>query len=302
MPVDYTEVMVTRRVYRTGEGEYYINKSACRLKDIVELFRDTGIGKDGYSIIGQGRIDEILSQKSEDRRGIFEEAAGIVKYRTRKEESEKRLSNMRDNLARVEDIIAELETQLEPLEKASETARRYLSLRDELRVLECSAFVLRSDRAKERIEEAQQLLTGLREAIANEEKRTEELSAAREQANEQTQTLENDVTAAHNAVLELTRETEERGRASLPCSVRKSPAWKRMFLRSIRMRTSKKPEARHWAMRFARTIGKLTPTAGRLSTFSANWLRRKKRRPPRRKRRAKPRNALKAIRARLSTP
>lgn len=210
LPVDYTEVMVTRRVYRTGEGEYYINKSACRLKDIVELFRDTGIGKDGYSIIGQGRIDEILSQKSEDRRGIFEEAAGIVKYRMRKEESEKRLSNMRDNLARVEDIIAELETQLEPLEKASETARRYLSLRDELRVLECSAFVLRSDRAKERIEEAQQLLTGLREAIANEEKRTEELSAAREQANEQTQTLENDVTAAHNAVLELTRETEAR--------------------------------------------------------------------------------------------
>ena len=210
LPVDYTEVMVTRRVYRTGEGEYYINKSACRLKDIVELFRDTGIGKEGYSIIGQGRIDEILSQKSEDRRGIFEEAAGIVKYRTRKEESEKRLSNMRDNLARVEDIITELETQHEPLQTASETARRYLSLRDELRVLECSAFVLRSDRAKERIEEAQQLLTGLREAIANEEKRTEELSAAREQANAQTQTLENDVTAAHDAVLELTRETEAR--------------------------------------------------------------------------------------------
>ena len=106
LSVDYTEVMITRRVYRSGEGEYYINKSACRLKDIVELFRDTGVGKEGYSIIGQGRIDEILSQKSEDRRGIFEEAAGIVKYRTRKEESEKRLANMRDNLSRVEDIIA----------------------------------------------------------------------------------------------------------------------------------------------------------------------------------------------------
>ena len=101
LSVDYTEVMITRRVYRSGEGEYYINKSACRLKDIVELFRDTGVGKEGYSIIGQGRIDEILSQKSEDRRGVFEEAAGIVKYRTRKEESEKRLSNMRDNLSRV---------------------------------------------------------------------------------------------------------------------------------------------------------------------------------------------------------
>ena len=210
LSVDYTEVMITRRVYRSGEGEYYINKSACRLKDIVELFRDTGVGREGYSIIGQGRIDEILSQKSEDRRGVFEEAAGIVKYRTRKEESEKRLSNMRDNLSRVEDIIAELESQLEPLEKASETARRYLNLRDELRVLECSAFVLRSDRAKERIAEAEQLLTGLKEAIASEEKRADELSAQREKANEGAQKLENEVTAAHDAVLELTRETEAR--------------------------------------------------------------------------------------------
>ena len=206
LSVDYTEVMITRRVYRSGEGEYYINKSACRLKDIVELFRDTGVGKEGYSIIGQGRIDEILSQKSEDRRGVFEEAAGIVKYRTRKEESEKRLSNMRDNLSRVEDIIAELESQLEPLEKASETARRYLNLRDELRVLECSAFVLRSDRAKERIAEAEQLLTGLKEAIASEEKRADALSEQREKANEGAQKLENEVTAAHDAVLELTRE------------------------------------------------------------------------------------------------
>ena len=210
LAVDYTEVMITRRVYRSGEGEYYINKSACRLKDIVELFRDTGVGREGYSIIGQGRIDEILSQKSEDRRGVFEEAAGIVKYRTRKEESEKRLSNMRENLSRVEDIIAELESQLEPLEKASETARRYLNLRDELRVLECSAFVLRSDRAKERIAEAEQLLTGMKEVIANEEKRADELSIQREKANESAQKHENEVTAAHDAVLELTRETEAR--------------------------------------------------------------------------------------------
>ena len=160
LAVDFAEVMITRRVYRSGEGEYYINKAACRLRDIIELFRDTGVGKEGYSIIGQGRIGEILSQKSEDRRGIFEEAAGIVKYRTRKEESEKRLSNMRDNLSRVEDIISELESQLEPLAKASETARHYLALRDELRVLECSSFVLRSDRARERIDDAQRMLDG----------------------------------------------------------------------------------------------------------------------------------------------
>lgn len=210
LPVDFAEVMITRRVYRSGEGEYYINKAACRLRDIVELFRDTGVGKEGYSIIGQGRIGEILSQKSEDRRGIFEEAAGIVKYRTRKEESEKRLANMRENLSRVEDIIAELEGQLEPLAKASETARHYLALRDELRVLECSSFVLRSDRAKERIAEAEAMLTGLREAIAQEETRAGELTAARDAANEKSQALEEQVSKAHESVLELTREKEAR--------------------------------------------------------------------------------------------
>ncbi|MBR4039327.1 MAG: chromosome segregation protein SMC [Clostridia bacterium] len=210
LPVDFTEVMITRRVYRSGEGEYYINKAACRLRDIIELFRDTGVGKEGYSIIGQGRIGEILSQKSEDRRGIFEEAAGIVKYRTRKEESEKRLSNMRDNLSRVEDIISELESQLEPLAKASETARHYLALRDELRVLECSSFVLRSDRAKERIEDAENMLAGLRDAIEQEERRTAEMTALRDSANETSVELEAQVSAAHETVLELTREKEAR--------------------------------------------------------------------------------------------
>ncbi len=210
LPIDFAEVMITRRVYRSGEGEYYINKSACRLKDIIELFRDTGVGKEGYSIIGQGRIGEILSQKSEDRRGIFEEAAGIVKYRTRKEESEKRLSNMRENLSRVEEIILDLEERLEPLARASETARRYLALRDELRTLECSAFVLRSDRAQVRITEAQQLLDGLNEAIEQEERRAAALSATRDAASEIAQTLEEAVSQAHELVLDLTREKEAR--------------------------------------------------------------------------------------------
>lgn len=210
LPIDFAEVMITRRVYRSGEGEYYINKSACRLKDIVELFRDTGVGKEGYSIIGQGRIGEILSQKSEDRRGIFEEAAGIVKYRTRKEESEKRLANMRENLHRVEEVILDLEERLEPLAQASETARRYLSMRDELRELECSAFVVRSDRAQVRIREAQTLLEGLNEAIEQEERRAAALSATRDQANETAQELEAAVSQAHELVLELTREKEAR--------------------------------------------------------------------------------------------
>ena len=125
LPIDYSEVTVTRRVYRSGDSEFFINKNACRLKDIVELFMDTGIGRDGYSIIGQGRIDEILSTKSEDRRHIFEEAAGIVKYRTRKEESEKKLENTRQNLTRINDIFSEIEKQLGPLENQAETDKKF---------------------------------------------------------------------------------------------------------------------------------------------------------------------------------
>lgn len=210
LDIEYSEVMITRRVYRTGEGEYYINKSSCRLRDIIDLFRDTGIGRDGYSIIGQGRIDEILSQKSEDRRGIFEEAAGITKYRTRKEESEKHLANMRDNLSRVEDIIAELEKQLEPLAIASETARRFLALRDELRILDCSSFIIRNDRNEKRIEEIKEERAQLQEQIAAEEKEVAELAGNREQYTEQVGTLEEQVNSAHGDVLNLTRENEAR--------------------------------------------------------------------------------------------
>ncbi len=112
LPVDYAEVMVTRRYYRSGESEFYINRKAVRLKDIHELFMDTGLGRDGYSVIGQGRIDEILSVKSADRREIFEEAAGITKFRFRKEESERKLAACEENLVRIRDIITELEQQV----------------------------------------------------------------------------------------------------------------------------------------------------------------------------------------------
>ena len=119
LPIEYTEVTVTRKIYRSGETGYFINKTPCRLKDILELFMDTGIGKDGYSIIGQGKIDQILSNKSEDRRNVFEEAAGIVKYKTRKEESEKKLERTKLNLLRINDILTEIEANLEPLKKQS---------------------------------------------------------------------------------------------------------------------------------------------------------------------------------------
>ncbi|MCI6678355.1 MAG: chromosome segregation protein SMC, partial [Oscillibacter sp.] len=136
-----TEVAVTRRYYRSGESEYYINKQSVRLKDVNELFMDTGMGREGYSIIGQGKIDEILSVKSGERREVFEEAAGISKYRHRKEDSERKLERTEENLVRINDKIAELELQVEPLRQQAETAKKYLVLRDELRVLEISVWL-----------------------------------------------------------------------------------------------------------------------------------------------------------------
>ena len=138
---DADEVMVTRRYYRSGDGEYYINKQSARLRDINELFMDTGLGKEGYSNIGQGRIDEILSLKSGDRREIFEEAAGISKYRHRKEETERKLQHTEDNLLRIGDKVSELELQLEPLKVQSEKARKYLELKDELKGVEVAVWL-----------------------------------------------------------------------------------------------------------------------------------------------------------------
>ena len=152
LPIEYAEVTVTRRIYRTGETGYFINKTPCRLKDILELFMDTGIGKDGYSIIGQGKIDEILSNKSEDRRHIFEEAAGIVKYRSRKEDSEKKLERAKLNLLRINDILVEIENNIEPLKIQSEKAKKFLSLREELKGIEVGLFLYNIDLYKERLE------------------------------------------------------------------------------------------------------------------------------------------------------
>ena len=136
--MEESEVMVTRRYYRSGESEYYINRRSVRLKDVNELFMDTGLGREGYSIIGQGRIDEILSVKSADRREVFEEAAGISRFRHRKEEAEHKLGRTEENLVRINDKISELELQVEPLREQSEKAKKFLVLRDELRTLEIS--------------------------------------------------------------------------------------------------------------------------------------------------------------------
>jgi len=141
LPYDADEVMVTRRYYRSGDSEYYINRQSARLRDIHEMFMDTGLGKEGYSNIGQGRIDEILSLKSADRREIFEEAAGISKYRHRKEETERKLAHTEDNLLRIGDKISELELQLEPLRQQSEKAKRYLEIKEELQGIEVAVWL-----------------------------------------------------------------------------------------------------------------------------------------------------------------
>ncbi len=144
--MDFSEVTVTRRVYRSGDSDYLINGSNCRLKDILELFMDTGVGKEGYSIIGQGRIDEILSTKSEDRRMLFEEAAGIVKYKTRRAEAANKLEKEHANLIRVNDIIAELETQVGPLKIQAEKTKKYLILADRLKLVQVNIFIREADK------------------------------------------------------------------------------------------------------------------------------------------------------------
>ena len=153
LPVEFEEVKVTRKLYRSGESEYLINGSACRLKDINEMFYDTGIGKEGYSIIGQGQIDKILNGKPEERRELFDEAAGIVKFKRRKNMSLKKLEEEQQNLVRVSDILGELEKQFGPLERQSEKAKEYLKKKEELKRYDINMFLLETQRIKEQIKE-----------------------------------------------------------------------------------------------------------------------------------------------------
>ena len=155
LPIGFDEVTVSRRVYRSGESEYKINGNACRLKDINELFYDTGIGKEGYSIIGQGQIDKILSGKPEDRRELFDEAAGIVKFKRRKVITQKKLEDEKQNLVRVNDILSELEKQVGPLKRQSEAAREYLRLRESLKTFDVNLFLLESEEVRRQLEAAE---------------------------------------------------------------------------------------------------------------------------------------------------
>ncbi|MDO5436440.1 MAG: chromosome segregation protein SMC [Clostridia bacterium] len=201
LPLDYAEIMVTRRVYRSGDSEYYLNRSACRLKDIVDLFRDTGIGKEGYSIIGQGRIDDILSRKGEDRRTVFEEAAGIAKFKARKEEADKKLEHTLDNISRVDDILAELRRRLEPLEEQARTARIYLEKSAELKVLDLNLYLVRSEKMEAKLKELDSELQGLRAVLDHTEVELQTRTGERDRLQTEISALEEKITAAHEQVL-----------------------------------------------------------------------------------------------------
>ena len=212
-PMEESEVAVTRRYYRSGESEYYINKQAVRLRDVNELFMDTGMGHEGYSIIGQGRIDELLSAKSGDRRGVFEEAAGISKYRHRKEDSERKLQRTEENLLRINDKIAELELQVEPLRAQAETAKRYLILRDELRSLEVSLWIHQLSelhagalRLQSDFEAAQRELAAANEALEALYRYTEQFGEKLAAADEEAEQLRGSVSALDGQIGE--RESE----------------------------------------------------------------------------------------------
>lgn len=209
LSLDFNEVTVTRRIHRSGDSEYFINKQACRLKDITELFMDTGIGKEAYSIIGQGRIEEILSTKSEDRRGIFEEASGIVKYKSRKREAEKKLAETEQNLLRIHDLVSELEDQIEPLREQSEKAVRYKQLKEQLKSGEISMYVYQIEQIHKSWSEASSKLASLQKEELELSTIVSSHDALLEKERMEARRLEEEIDRLHETVLRLSEEFEK---------------------------------------------------------------------------------------------
>ena len=204
LPVDYEEVTVARKLYRSGESEYLINGRACRLKDVNELFYDTGIGKEGYSIIGQGQIDKILNGKPEERRELFDEAAGIVKFKRRKSLSLKKLEDERQNLVRVNDILSELEKQVGPLERQSEKAREYLKRKEELKTYDINMFLLEMERIREQILELEKKLSITKEELEDASRQYEETKTEYESIEEQVDVIDEAIEKSNRQLNETT--------------------------------------------------------------------------------------------------
>ncbi len=209
LPIEYSEVTITRKIYRSGETGYYINKVPCRLKDVVELFMDTGIGRDGYSIIGQGKIDEILSNKSEDRRHIFEEAAGIVKYRTRKEETEKKLEQTKLNLLRINDILTEIEGNLEPLQLQADKAKKYLNYKEELKNIEVGLFIYNIEKYKENLKKLVEDEDVMKNTLNQEEGKLEKIKFSKEELKDSIDEIITQIEKMQNIGFESQKEIEK---------------------------------------------------------------------------------------------
>ncbi len=202
LALDFDEVTVARRLYRSGESEYLLNGAPCRLKSINELFYDTGIGKEGYSIIGQGQIDAILSGKPEERRELFDEAAGIVKFKRRKLASEKKLEEERNNLVRVSDILGELEKQVGPLERQSEKAKIYLKKKEELKILDVNSFLLENAAVKEELGNTETNLKNTTSELETVNDRFENIKIEYEETNSRIEELERTIEEERNALSE----------------------------------------------------------------------------------------------------
>ncbi len=209
LPIDYNEVTVSRRLYRSGESEYMINGNTCRLKDVNELFFDTGIGKEGYSIIGQGQIDQILSSKPEDRRNLFDEAAGIVKFKSRKDTAVKKLEQEKQNLTRVSDILSELEKQVEPLEKQSEVAKIYLKNKEELKTLDVNMFLLENGAQKKQLADAEQNLEIASKNLAEAQAKYQDTKDQYEEIQEELETLDKEIEEARAKITDTSVKREK---------------------------------------------------------------------------------------------
>lgn len=209
LPLDYEEISVTRRVYRSGESEFFINKQSCRLKDIVDLFMDSGLGKDGFSIISQGRVDEILNSKPEERRAIFEEAAGVLKYKKRKIKAEANLEETEENLNRVRDILHELEQQLDPLKKQAATAREYLAKKEELEKYAVGLIVYEIEDLHARWEEARQKVERLRDQELELSTEKAKIEASLTQIREKMAGLDDQVDKLQAQLLDMTEALEK---------------------------------------------------------------------------------------------
>lgn len=213
---DYDEICITRKLYRSGESEYMLNHTNCRLKDIIEILHDSGIGKSGYSIIGQGKVEEIINSKPIDRRAIFEEAAGIAGFKAKKVEAERKLERTRDNLVRITDIVSEIDRQLKPLRHQAEVAKKYLDLKEKLKSLEVNAYIYQYDYAASNKAEIEEKINAILEELNLRQGKLDQVILDYNNTFDKVNTIDNDITKVRDEILSITVELEKQaGQANL---------------------------------------------------------------------------------------